>query len=171
MAATAWGHQWPGRRIIAHCDNLAVVNIWGRNSSKSPTIMTLVRKLFFIVATHHFTSYSLFSHTGSHQCHRRRTLAQRHHKIQETGTRCRLPDVRATNHPLNTLQAEAHYWAKHSVASSTQRLYATARNQYNRFCKRLKLSPFPVSTRHCLPLLPFWHEIKQHQLSPPTWPQ
>ena len=59
MAATAWGHLWAGRRIIAHCDNLAV-NIWGRNSSKSPTIMTLVRKLFFIAATHHFTIH--FSH-------------------------------------------------------------------------------------------------------------
>ena len=55
MGATAWGNQWAGHRIIAHCDNLAVVNIWGRNSSKSPTIMTLVRKLFFIAATHHFT--------------------------------------------------------------------------------------------------------------------
>ena len=60
MAATAWGHLWAGRCIIAHCDNLAVVNIWGHNSSKSPTIMTLVRKLFFIAATHHFTI--CFSH-------------------------------------------------------------------------------------------------------------
>ena len=92
--------------------------------------------------------YPLLSHTGSQQFHCRRTLAQRHHKIQETGTQCRLPDDRATNNSLNTLQAEAHCWAKRSVAPSTQRLYATARNHYNRFCKQLKLSPFPVSTRH-----------------------
>ena len=57
MAATAWGHLWTGRRIIAHCDNLAVINIWGCNSSKSPTIMTLVCKLFSPFY------YSLLSHT------------------------------------------------------------------------------------------------------------
>ena len=97
MAATAWGHLWAGRRIIAHCDNLAVVNIWGRNSSKSPTIMTLVRKLFFIAATHHFTIR--FSH------------------------------IQGVNNAI----------------ADTPGI--------------------------CPPLLPFWHEVKQYQLSPPTWLQ
>ena len=42
MAAAARGHLWSGRRILAHCDNLAVVDIWSHHSSKSPTIMSLV---------------------------------------------------------------------------------------------------------------------------------
>ena len=55
IAARAWGHLWTGRRISAHCDNLAVVDIWGRRSSKCPKIMQLVRQLYFIAASHNFT--------------------------------------------------------------------------------------------------------------------
>lgn len=38
VAALAWGRLWSGRRILAHCDNLAVVDIWGCYSSKSPPL-------------------------------------------------------------------------------------------------------------------------------------
>ena len=54
LAAQVWGHRWGRKRILAHCDNLAVVKIWDRYSSKSSTIMSLVRKLHFIAASHHF---------------------------------------------------------------------------------------------------------------------
>ena len=60
VAALAWGHQWSGRRILAHCDNLAVVDIWGRYSSKSPSIMSLVRRLYFVAASNNF--HIRFSH-------------------------------------------------------------------------------------------------------------
>ena len=53
-AAAAWGHTWTGRRIRVHCDNKAVVDIWDHYTSKSSTIMSLVRTLHFIAATNNF---------------------------------------------------------------------------------------------------------------------
>ena len=60
LAAQAWGHLWTTRRILAHCDNLAVVDIWSRYSSKSQSIMSLIRTLYFTAATYHF--HIRFSH-------------------------------------------------------------------------------------------------------------
>ena len=53
-AAAAWGKAWTGRRIMVHCDNQAVVDIWDHYTSKSPTIMCLVRTLHLIAATNNF---------------------------------------------------------------------------------------------------------------------
>ena len=53
-AAAAWGHTWSGRRIMVHCDNKAVVEIWDHYTSKSSTIMSLVRTLHFIAAMNNF---------------------------------------------------------------------------------------------------------------------
>ena len=54
VATMAWGHLWSGRRILFHCDNLAVVEIWRRHSSRVPAIMCLVRKLYFVAAINNF---------------------------------------------------------------------------------------------------------------------
>ena len=53
-AAAAWGQTWTGRRILVHCDNMAVVDMWRGYTSKSPSIMSLVRTLHFIAATNNF---------------------------------------------------------------------------------------------------------------------
>ena len=38
-----------------HCDNHAVVDIWSSGTSRSPELMVLVRRLFFVAASHNFT--------------------------------------------------------------------------------------------------------------------
>ena len=50
-----WGKEFHGKRLLFHCDNLAVVNIWSAQSCKSPEIMAVLRKLFYIAAQHEFT--------------------------------------------------------------------------------------------------------------------
>ena len=50
-----WGKEFHGKRLLFHCDNLAVVNIWSAQSCKSPDIMDILRKLFYIAAQHEFT--------------------------------------------------------------------------------------------------------------------
>lgn len=55
VTCSIWGEHFRGKRLIFHCDNQAVVDIWRSNSSKCPQIMTLLRKLFFISATKEFT--------------------------------------------------------------------------------------------------------------------
>ena len=50
-----WGEEFKGKRLLFHCDNLAVVNNWSAQSCKSPDIMAVLRKLFYITAQHEFT--------------------------------------------------------------------------------------------------------------------
>ena len=47
--------QWSGKKLLFHCDNQAVVDIWASGTSRDPLIMHLVRSIFFSAATNHYT--------------------------------------------------------------------------------------------------------------------
>ena len=49
-ACSTWGHTWQRKRMLFHCDNAAVVDIWRRGSCKCMHLMSLVRHLFFMAA-------------------------------------------------------------------------------------------------------------------------
>ena len=53
--ATAWGAQWSRKRILIHCDNHAVVDVWRSGTTKHKALMRLIRSLFFTAAKHNFT--------------------------------------------------------------------------------------------------------------------
>ena len=55
IACLLWGHQWSGKKLLFHCDNQAVVDIWASGTSQDPLIMHLVHSIFFSAATNHFT--------------------------------------------------------------------------------------------------------------------
>ena len=55
LACLLWGHLWSGKKLLFHCDNQAVVDIWASGTSRDPLIMHLVRSIFFSAATNHFT--------------------------------------------------------------------------------------------------------------------
>ena len=55
LACYLWASEFTEKRLLFHCDNLAVTNIWNSGTSKCPKIMSLVRKLFFIAAKYNFT--------------------------------------------------------------------------------------------------------------------
>ena len=55
LAATAWGAQWSRKRILIHCDNHAVVDVWRSGTTKHKALMRLIRSLFFTAAKHNFT--------------------------------------------------------------------------------------------------------------------
>jgi hypothetical protein len=50
VACATWGTQWKRLKILFHCDNSAVVQIWQRGSCKCRDLMVLVRTLFFLAA-------------------------------------------------------------------------------------------------------------------------
>ena len=54
-AAGTWQHRLAGRRVILHCDNLAVVQAWSGQSSRDLALMVLLRELFFVAAQSNFT--------------------------------------------------------------------------------------------------------------------
>jgi len=47
-----FGYLFSRRRILLHCDNMAVVYIVNSGTSKDPDMMCLVRSLFFVCASH-----------------------------------------------------------------------------------------------------------------------
>jgi hypothetical protein len=54
VACTLWGSTFSQKRIIIHCDNLAIVYCVNAGSSKCPKIMVLIRTLFSIACIHNF---------------------------------------------------------------------------------------------------------------------
>ena len=63
-AAKTWGEKLQGKRILYHCDNMAVVAILQSGVSKNSAMMDLVRELFFISARHGFEWTSEFLGTA-----------------------------------------------------------------------------------------------------------
>ena len=55
VAATAWGARWARKRLFIHCDNQAVVHVWPAGTTKHRSLMSLVRALFYVAASHNFT--------------------------------------------------------------------------------------------------------------------
>ena len=55
LACYIWGKQFHEKRLLFHCDNMAITNIWATGMSKCTKIMSLVRKIFFIAAENNFT--------------------------------------------------------------------------------------------------------------------
>ena len=47
LAVHTWGSSWARQKILFHCDNQAVVEIWDRGSTRAPHTMGLDRLLYF----------------------------------------------------------------------------------------------------------------------------
>ena len=55
LACIIWAPLFDRKRLEFHCENQAVVNVWGSNTTKSNEIMPILRKIFFVLASHNFT--------------------------------------------------------------------------------------------------------------------
>lgn len=55
VAAVVWGNQWQGHRVVAYCDNMAVVAVMNSRYCHDPALMQLLRCLSFIEARRQFT--------------------------------------------------------------------------------------------------------------------
>ena len=63
VAAATFGEQWKGKRLLFHCDNMCIVQVLCSGTCKSPEIMGLVRRLFFIAATFQFECKAVYINT------------------------------------------------------------------------------------------------------------
>ena len=53
MTVHTWGSLWQWQKILFTVTTKTVVNIWEKDSTKSPNIMALVRLLYFCAARYH----------------------------------------------------------------------------------------------------------------------
>lgn len=54
-AAATWGPHWQRKKILFHCDNQAVVQVWQAKKPKDKSLASLCRKLFFLAAQNNYT--------------------------------------------------------------------------------------------------------------------
>lgn len=47
-AVKLWGDRWAGKKIIAHCDNMACVLLINSNRSRDPWMQACIRELWYI---------------------------------------------------------------------------------------------------------------------------
>ena len=52
---TIWADQLSNNQILIHCDNQTIVSVINAGTCKSSTIMTVIRKLFFVCARHNIS--------------------------------------------------------------------------------------------------------------------
>ena len=66
VAAMLWGNTWSRKRILFHCDNLAVVHILNKGRSPCKSIMKLMRRLVIVAANNsfHFLAIHLPGHSN-----------------------------------------------------------------------------------------------------------
>ena len=43
-----WSYQWPRKKVLVHCDNQAVVDIWKKGTTNCPEVMALIRMLYYV---------------------------------------------------------------------------------------------------------------------------
>ncbi len=54
VSCRIWGHNWQGRRIVIHCDNLVSVTVMNTGRTKDEFLKSCFRGLAFIAARYEF---------------------------------------------------------------------------------------------------------------------
>ena len=88
MAVNTWGVSWQHQKILLNCDNLAVVDIWAKGTTKSPEVMALVWLLYFCAACYNI-NVSVQHISGTENKIADANLLFSGHLLQGTGSRCR----------------------------------------------------------------------------------
>jgi hypothetical protein len=88
-AVLTWGHTWAGKRIVIVTDNKNITHIWSSGSSSTPSIMTLIRKLYL------FAAFNKFSLSLKHIFGHFNPIADALSRFQMTRFRDLMPDAEA----------------------------------------------------------------------------
>ncbi|XP_006814834.1 uncharacterized protein LOC102809372 [Saccoglossus kowalevskii] len=94
LACSIWGSLWHGKKVLFHCDNESIVNIWRKGSSRCPFIMALVRAIFFKAAKSNF--HVMVTHISGIN----NNIADSLSRLQLQRFRSLAPQ--ATKYPINT---------------------------------------------------------------------
>ena len=90
MAIHTWGVSWQHQKILFNCDNLTVVDIWAKGSTKSPEVMALVWLIYFYAACYNI-NVSVQQISGTEN-----KIAEAISRLQDIRFRELAPDADAT---------------------------------------------------------------------------
>ncbi|CAG2248201.1 unnamed protein product [Mytilus edulis] len=86
LSAMRWGHLWANKRVVVSTDNMTTKCIINKGSSRNKTLMTQLRELFWLSATHNFDIRAKFI-SG-----RNNVIADAASRLHEPGQLSRLYD-------------------------------------------------------------------------------
>ena len=119
MTVHTWGVSWQHQNILFHCDNLIVVTIWVKGSTKSPEVMALIRLLYFGAVCYNVNvSVQHISSTDNKIAYAISCFSV--HLFQGTGSRCR---GNTNQHPCmasTSLKDRFMQLCYHGIAESTR---------------------------------------------------
>ena len=110
LAVHTWGFSWQRQKILFNCDNLMVVDIWAKGSTKSPEVMALVRLLYFCTACYNI-NVSVQHISGTEN-----KIADAISRFQDIRFRELAPDAKATPTNIPAWPAQAFKIASCSSA-------------------------------------------------------
>ena len=138
------------------CDNAAVVAIVKLGSSKDPTVMHLMRCLFFFVA--HYQLVLLPAHIPGKENvvadHLSRGALSSFFQLvpgarkDPKSSRCRAHGGSGDSTAgldVGSLESRATYYFAKGLAGSSQKTYKSGENRYIPFCQLCNCTPLPVS--------------------------
>ena len=152
VAACIWGHKWSRCKVIAKCDNTAVVVVLNSFYSKDNVLMQLMRCLFFIEAVNSFQIQGQHipgSLNGLADNLSRNKLNKFYSKSCTTCVKASSTSVApspSSRLEISTLDAQVKFYYSKGVASSTHHTCQSALRRFSAFCNTFSiLTPFPVS--------------------------
>ena len=171
-----WGHKWSRRKVIARCDNMAVVAVLSHCYSKDYVLMQLMRCLFFIEAVNSFQIQ------GQHIPGSLNSLADNLPKNKSDKFYSKMPchaphaskasSISTTVAPspsgrldISTLDATVQFYCSKGEASSTHRTYQSALRRFLAFRDTFSiLIPFSASCRSSLMLLVYHYSSSMEKV-------
>ncbi|CAC5392253.1 unnamed protein product [Mytilus coruscus] len=161
LSAMRWGHLWTNKRVVVSTDNMTTKCTINKGSSRNKTLMTQLRELFWLSATHNFDIRAKFI-SG-----RNNVIADAASRLYEPGQLSRLYDK------LMEKQWKRKCWENSMVrlkskgwASSTSGTYRTHLKTYLEFCENYDQKPVPCTTKTTVELyIAFLVDVKNFAFS------
>ena len=126
LSCLLWGDQWSGKKLLFHCNNQAVVDIWASGSSQDPLTMHLVYSIFAITLS--LTPYPVCRSPRLAISHQQQTRTQ---PLSPVG--------------INPLANRLAFLQSQAIADSTRRSYQAGIRRYSGFCASRGWQSFPAT--------------------------
>ena len=144
ISCKLWVHQWKGKRLRFHCENLSVMNLWKNGTSLQGELMDIIRKLLYCSARQEFTvevvhipgvDNSISDTLSRFQFCRFRTLASRADQYP----------VAVMQEIWQVLSVEMNFYQFMVLAESSCCTCWHEQRKFTQFCREQHFSTYPVT--------------------------
>jgi len=142
ISAQSWGLLWQCKKLLVHCNNHAVIDVWRTGTCKSPEIMVLVRMLFFCAADNNFNVCVQYIPGINNIIADAFSFSAR--SLLDTSAKGQLTPRQHPCLATTSLHRRLMQCRYNGVAQPTRRTYQSGLNAYPSFCSRLTASQFPL---------------------------